>query len=181
MTDTTDIKALRSEAANIIGLLTAEGHQSFSLDKAADFFDDVFRLLESERQRADHNKVMQFAAEDVSASALRGWSSEGIKLHAATEEIKRLTAELAALKGEQEPVGIFVSTCAGRHISWLSGASKLQLGDKLFTAPQKPVVLLPKFTDRHTCMNAGCDAAAAYKEDVIAMNKADGCIVKDGE
>jgi len=53
--------------------------------------------------------------------------------------------------------------------------------DDLFTAPQKPVVLLPKFTDRHTCMNAGCDAAAAYKEDVIAMNKAAGGIVKDGE
>jgi len=53
MTDTTDIKALRSEAANIIGLLTTEGHQSFTLDKAADFFDDVFRLLEAERQRAD--------------------------------------------------------------------------------------------------------------------------------
>lgn len=51
----------------------------------------------------------------------------------------------------------------------------------LFTAPQKPVVLLPKFTDRHTCINAGCDAASAYKEDVIAMNKAAGGIVKDGE
>lgn len=53
MTDTTDIKALRSEAANIIGLLTSEGRQSFTLDKTADFFDDVFRLLEAERQRAD--------------------------------------------------------------------------------------------------------------------------------
>lgn len=53
MTDTTDISALRSEAANIIGLLNAAGHETFSLDKTADFFDDVFRLLEAERQRAD--------------------------------------------------------------------------------------------------------------------------------
>ncbi|ELZ3994665.1 hypothetical protein UMV29_004435 [Yersinia enterocolitica] len=41
-----DIPTLRSEAANIIGLLTAEGHQTFSLDKVADFFDDVFRKFE---------------------------------------------------------------------------------------------------------------------------------------
>lgn len=192
MTDTTDIKALRSEAANIIGLLTAEGHQSFSLDKAADFFDDVFRLLESERQRADHNKVMQFAAEDVSASALRGWSSEGIKFHAANEEIKRLTAELAALKGEQVPfryMAEWSSQYGGMEYDYSEVRSEMDEvaaehdGSviELFTAPQKPVVLLPKFTDRHTCINAGCDAASAYKEDVIAMNKAAGGIVKDGE
>lgn len=41
-----DIPTLRSEAASIIGLLTAEGHQTFSLDKVADFFDDVFRKFE---------------------------------------------------------------------------------------------------------------------------------------
>ncbi|MFQ6279784.1 hypothetical protein [Yersinia enterocolitica] len=42
-----DIPALRSEAANIIGLLTAEGHQTFTLDKVADFFDDIFRKFEA--------------------------------------------------------------------------------------------------------------------------------------
>lgn len=42
-----DIHALRSEAAIIIGLLTAEGHQTFTLDKVADFFDDVFRKFEA--------------------------------------------------------------------------------------------------------------------------------------
>lgn len=54
MTDTTDIAALRSKAANVIGLLTAESLTgSFALDSLADVFDDIFRLLEAERQRAD--------------------------------------------------------------------------------------------------------------------------------
>jgi len=54
MTDTTDISALRSKAANVIGLLTAEFHPGvFALDSLADVFDDMFRLLEAERQRAD--------------------------------------------------------------------------------------------------------------------------------
>ncbi|MGV0085975.1 hypothetical protein EEAAV_19220 [Rahnella aceris] len=50
MTDTTDIAALRSKAANVIGLLTAESLTgSFALDSLADVFDDMFRLLEAER------------------------------------------------------------------------------------------------------------------------------------
>ena len=54
MTDTTDIAALRSKAANVIGLLTAEFHpEVFALDSLVDVFDDMFRLLEAERQRAD--------------------------------------------------------------------------------------------------------------------------------
>ncbi|QHJ82456.1 MAG: hypothetical protein [Bacteriophage sp.] len=49
----------------------------------------------------------------------------------------------------------------------------------LYDRPQNQIVFLPKFNDRHTCMNAGCDAAAAYKEDVIAMNHS--CVCKVAE
>ncbi|HHG9960349.1 TPA: hypothetical protein ACPZLH_001525 [Yersinia enterocolitica] len=48
------IEVLRSEAANIIGLLTVDGHQTFTLDKTADFFDEVFRAIEAaEKERDD--------------------------------------------------------------------------------------------------------------------------------
>lgn|GEM_PF-5621553 len=121
MTDKTDIAALRSEAANIIGLLTTEGHQSFTLDKAADFFDDVFRLLEAERQRAENWSV----------------SFENERLRA-----DKLAAHIEALKGDQVPVALvderqgsggFCLTQHGRRLN-------LPHGTELFTAPQKPVL-----------------------------------------
>lgn len=76
----TDMAALRSEAANIIGLLTAAGHETFSLDKTADFFDDVLRLLEAERQ-----KVKELSASE--------WN---------------LAGELVALQGNRKPVAYAV-------------------------------------------------------------------------
>lgn len=105
MTDTTDIKALRAETWDL-----------HTMQDATEFANRLLDLLEAECQRADHNKVMQLAAEDVSASALRDWSSEGIKLHAANEEIKRLTAEIAALKAKLanpvvRPVEIISGAC----------------------------------------------------------------------
>lgn len=47
------IEVLRSEAANIIGLLTVDGHQTFILDKTADFFDEVFRAIEAAEKERD--------------------------------------------------------------------------------------------------------------------------------
>ncbi len=90
MTDTKDIKALRSEAANIIGLLTTEGHQSFTLDKAADFFDDVFLLLEAEPQLAE-------AAE----SYRNYYPSKCIELEAEIAAIKSKLANPVVLHNER--------------------------------------------------------------------------------
>lgn len=44
---TKQLEALHEEAAQIIGLLTATGSSGLVLDKAADFFDDMFRQLEA--------------------------------------------------------------------------------------------------------------------------------------
>lgn len=44
---TNQLEALREEAAQIIGLLTATGNTGLVLDKTADFFDDMFRQLEA--------------------------------------------------------------------------------------------------------------------------------------
>ncbi|HHH2177404.1 TPA: hypothetical protein ACPZUU_000028 [Yersinia enterocolitica] len=77
-----DIPTLRSEAASIIGLLTAEGHQTFSLDKVADFFDDVFRkfeLAEAELSAANEklSKPVEFPDCDIGAvSHMAHWYSE---------------------------------------------------------------------------------------------------------
>ncbi|WHZ42184.1 hypothetical protein QNM34_07875 [Rahnella bonaserana] len=131
MTDTTDIKALRSEAANIIGLLTAEGHQSFSLDKAADFFDDVFRLLEAERQRSA-------GSEEELHKALHREKAAERKLLAAHEEI-------AALKGDQVPVGFIhhldVAELKAGGDAEIKPHKTADWQIPMFTAPQKPVVL----------------------------------------
>lgn len=96
MTETTDIKALRSEAANIIGLLTSEGHQSFTLDKTADFLDDVFRLLEAEHQRLE---------------LVREQRDNELKTNS------QLEAELASLRGTQEPVAWEWQDGNQRHVT----------------------------------------------------------------
>lgn len=175
MTDTTDIKALRAETWDL-----------HTMQDATEFSNRLLDLLEAERQRADRNKVMQLAAEDVSASALRDWSSEGIKLHAANEEIKRLTAEISELKGEQVPVEEADYT---RYSCGCCGFESLHRTTKcpecnyhkiesepLYTAPQKPVVLLPVAEDYPIAWSA-----ASVLADVKAAIEAAGGIVKDGE
>lgn len=158
MTDTTDIAALRSEAANIIGLLTAEGHQSFTLDKTADFFDDVFRLLEAERQRVEELAARQ--------------SKNGVaKLQS---EVIRLRIELAALKGEQVPVEEADYTryscgCCGfeslHHTTKCPECNyhKIEL-EPLFTAPQKPVMSVWKIKHWREAPCNGVDWAKGWKE-----------------
>lgn len=133
MTDTTDIAALRSKAANVIGLLTAESLTgSFALDSLADVFDDMFRLLEAERQRADkyenlHDEELtvscnlasqskqsydrekrtkaELSAMEGIALALRDEVRElQEKLHKAQTELVVNDFKVAALKGDQVPV-----------------------------------------------------------------------------
>lgn len=106
------------------------------------------------------------------------------------DDMRVAREELAALRGVQEPVGIFAGTdeySEVRHISWLSGASKLQLGDKLFTHPHKPVVVRKIGHIDHDGGEYGeyfvelTDSAeigrAVY---VIEEGEAAGIVVKDG-
>jgi hypothetical protein len=167
MTDTTYIKALRAESANLMILLHKEELGVEVTLTTAKFFDDVFRLLEAERQRADK-------ANRTCSDLLRTATDEAMRANKAE-------AELAALKGDQVPVGIFAGTdeCSEvRHISWLSGASKLQAGDKLFTAPQKPVVCFGDIAIHENLPIVG--SLVSYK-DVVELIEAAGGIVKDGE
>jgi hypothetical protein len=173
MTDTTDIAALRSKAANVIGLLTAEYLTgSFALDSLADVFDDMFRLLEAERQRA--------VKLDDRAKCAEAERDKNIAWH--SKQLKRandLEAKLAALKGEQVPVdtGIFtrdelISVCEDRMRDMPEDYAPYQIAkialSSLFTAPQKPVVLL----------NSSAVMSRAY---VVKQIEAAGGIVKDGE
>ncbi|WP_459176931.1 hypothetical protein [Ewingella americana] len=164
MTDTTNTVALRSEAASIIGLLTSEEHQSFTLDKLADFFDDVFRLLEAERQRADD-----------AMTSITDYLSDNIKVK----------AELAALKGEQVPVAA-VELNDNLTVAEIRGdiprrkavrelyEGALVVGQELFTAQQKPVVLPEKSINDY-------NRYWIDYQDTVAAIEAAGGIVKDGE
>ena len=135
------------------------------IDTAADIIRDLTDRLKAERQRADeYRDCIRVLADQLSVNALP----------------KEVIEAVAALKGEQVPVA-YVCTSFLDAKEDFTISKMLPVGTPLYDRPQKPVVLLPKFTDRHTCMNSGCDAAAAYKEDVIAINKAAGGIVKDGE
>lgn len=125
-----DIHALRSEAASIIGLLTTEGHQTFTLDKVADFFDDVFRELEAAQRRIDELEI-HLKEERAANGVLR------TALSAANEK----------LKGEQVPYGYYsAETETILEQQGHANITKEPGGNwqfPLFTAPQKPVVFHP--------------------------------------
>lgn len=154
--------AVAPEGGRTVGELALESNRLFDENK------QLLDQLEAERQRADYLQRINGIQET-------------------TIEVFR-HKELAELKGDQVPVGIFAGTdeCSEvRHISWLSGASKLQAGDKLFTAPQKPVVL-PSLTIGEVMHRSGYDRQ--YAEGWVSANdnaireiKAAGGIVKDGE
>lgn len=164
MTEKTDIDALRSEAANIIGLLTAAGHEALSLDKTADFFDDVFRLLEAECQ--------QRAAAEITSESYKNILGVAIK-------------ELAALRGEQEPVA-WTDAEELRDVE-KHGCGYLFKIDPAnpYTDPRrqimvyrrqpKPVVVLPE-KSINDCNRYNID----YQDTVKALEAA-GIVVRDGE
>lgn len=137
MTDTTDIAALRSKAANVIGLLTAESLTgSFALDSLADVFDDMFRLLEAEHQRADKAEL------------------ELIKPLPIGELIQRLEGQTyekwfsqSDLKGEQVPVGEIVAWAGTnremgitREIDFRFFRFDVKPGTKLYAIEPAPAV-----------------------------------------
>ncbi|EQC2671178.1 hypothetical protein ACY3SZ_001873, partial [Yersinia enterocolitica] len=118
-----DIPTLRSEAASIIGLLTAGGHQTFSLDKVADFFDDVFRKFElAEAELSAANEKLK--GEQVPVEYQYRYHNHGT---GCGEWCRVLTKErYEELQREHAGDNDFVFRM-------------------LFTAPQKPVALLDKY------------------------------------
>lgn len=156
MTDTTDIAALRSKAANVIGLLTAESRtESFALDSLADVFDDMFQSLEAERQRADKAQAdMQFEcdAHIETAESWREWKLRAItaeealikeREHSANfereanlyhEKCETAEAEIAALKpnGLVMPDGLHPDTKALVLVFASAMAVKLHKAEKKY-------------------------------------------------
>ena len=140
MTDTTDIKALRAESANLMILLHKEEIGVEVTLTSAKFFDDVFRLLEAERQRADNKAKENYRNKCDVDNCM--------------ETIANLEAELAAMKGDQVPVAytdkLSLETLQGNGMAcmWKQGqGAEWREQIALFTAPQKPVVLLPVAED----------------------------------
>lgn len=171
MTDTTDIKALREKFE--------------TLSQIGDFYyfaKDLLDQLEAERQRA----------ESVDARIVELEKGEKYWF----KEFKQAEAELAALKGDQVPVGVY-----NQHLFNLEGSAVLfsinksvesgfvsESGDLtrnhayLFTAPQKPVVLPMPFDINVAGERVDWKGGDYYdRDDVLAAIEAAGGIVENGE
>ena len=142
MPTSTDIAALRSEAFGISRLFEAEK-----------FIEKVIGLLEAERQRTENWKA-SFENERIRAD--------------------KLAAHIDALKGDQVPVAV-VDIQHGRADGNLFAVTLTKAGHalkddvyELFTAPQKPVVLL----NSSTVMSRGY---------VVKQIEAAGCTVESNE
>lgn len=151
MTDTTDIKALRESAESIMNLLeNLAGYEPQDIDmdsvelrfedengfdtgcdisivdtakQSADIIRTLLDQLEAERQRADDcNKSAEYSAATNKSVVAANC---------------RLQEELAALKGEQVPVGIVRKVQQGLHVTLYQSIPE---GTELFTTQQKPVV-----------------------------------------
>lgn len=139
MTDTTDIAALRVE-------IDTPGIGSVAqLRKLAH---SILDKLEAERKRADELQTEVDRVKQQSRNRLQGLCKAG-------DERDKAEAELAALKGDQVPVGKFAGWGLYREStddfgSWLHTKPRDEndyaltqagyVNVRLFTAPQKPVV-----------------------------------------
>jgi hypothetical protein len=195
MTDTTDIAALRSKAANVIGLLTAESLTgSFALDSLADVFDDMFRLLEAERQRADVAVTERNTAVKQASAARNGFDEQyqlREKAEASVGVLEGVIArkEFDALKGDQVPVGYIhdhqLASLMEGNATTVKPNSAFGETVELFTAQQKPVLHPQLLSDIRQCAidaTAWCTHRTPpdYVSNVNAW-LADGGTVKDAE
>lgn len=205
MTDTTDIKALRrlslqrvKEIANgdstVMGekvdLANTALHFHKELGEMADAFKHAALLLfsvqdqlEAERQRAD----------DLQHADYLTWHAASCKTHA---ENQRLKAEIAALRGAQEPVVLTDDTVLdwGYRNDIKGDASKLRcmiddaasLSNYQISRQPKPVVVLPSITEERFQRYDEMHDITVFDEDVyvpevIAILEAAGIVVKEGE
>ena len=151
MTDKTDIAALRSEACEISRLFEAER-----------FIEKVIGLLEAERQRADDRAKENYRNKCDVDNCM--------------ETIANLEAELAALKGEQVPVGIVRKVQQGLHVTLYQSIPE---GTELFTAHQKPVISKEKLCD---WLEDNFDIDDSQRDAFANCFAHHGnCIVKDGD
>ncbi|MBV6817744.1 hypothetical protein KWG64_07280 [Rahnella sp. PD12R] len=169
MTDTTDIAALMRDMRDLADRIVecqgenSDGEEIIHLYDQSDTTFKAQNILlalnafEAERQRADANaqeiRKLEFQWEHR-APTQWAYDQACTALHAQRERAEKSEAELAALKGDQVPVGVY-----NQHLFNLEGSAVLfsinksvesgfvsESGDLtrnhayLFTAPQKPVV-----------------------------------------
>lgn len=166
MTETTDIAALSSKIVHqLMDLGSADDGVE---ERALEFVSDVLsKIVDKERQLANES---------------------GERFYKAVQYGAKLEAEIAALKGEQVPVGKFAGWGLYRADTdsfgnWLKDnpreetdhaiAKNGYVNVRLFTAPQKPVVLLPVAEDYPIAWSA-----ASVLADVKAAIEAAGGNVK---
>lgn len=124
----------------------------------------LFDMLEAERQRANES---------------------GERFYKAVQYGAKLEAELAALRGEQDPVGFFRKMPDGTYHQ-LSKSTAVMDMVPLFTSQPKPVVVLPSLNEERFHRYDEWHDITVFDEDVyvpevIAILEAAGIVVKDGE
>ncbi len=165
MTEKTDIAALRGEVPAISNLF-----------EAGKFIAKVLDQLEAERQRADeleqsNDRIRQRWVDEVSNNCDAG------------KCINELEAELAALRGEQEPVAI-VNKLMFSDVSLTAQGKNLNLpdGTQLFTRQPKPVVVLPaEFFTATQNMRGMFELSEECMCGITTGLEAAGIVVKGGE
>jgi len=190
MTDTTDTAALREECAQwvkeAIGeavdthmALNGDGNDYMSWDMSVIWLAwlHLSGKLEAERQRAD--AARKYGSE-------RDSENESLML-----TVGRLRAEIAALKGEQVPVGLIEAGLPavneGEFVYVVRSKQFIPYGTSLFTAAPKPVVVLSDCDIAavshmaHWYSEEQCEAWVAGVEYAKKQMLAAGIVVKDGE
>jgi hypothetical protein len=172
MTDKTDIAALREECAqwvkdnfgDLIDTRMAEnvdGNDYTAWDMLVLWraWRHLSGQLEAERQRGDYRQQV---------------------IDQRNAECDRLIAELAALRGKQEPVGFTndkgLEALSKGYMVTITPDDRLLSPAPLFTRQPKPVVVLPK-----SHYVAGCADKFMSEREVQGAMLAAGIVVKDGE
>lgn len=193
MTDTTDMAELpKMTLEELLIRCTDYDDGSLSMDAGElKMLNQHISLLEAERQRADALQGQLDYRNEVLTRAIRQREAAEADTEHYRKAWKDKADELAELKGDQVPVAYLT-----RHMGCRSPddcEEYLEVSDKdgvsgngepaipVFTAPQKPIVLLPPayeksadFTEYHQ----GWNACRNY---MLAEAKEVGGSVKDGE
>lgn len=208
MTETTDIKALREALAASTDFVNAEITTGGKADLQMwldvvypEFTAKIIKELIELRDQLEAERQQREAAERVASARLTAIDSTHKNRVMWRDRAEKSEAELAALRGTQEPVGKFAGWglyCAetDEFGSWLYSRPRKDTDDaitqhgyvnvELFTHPPKPVVVLPKrhlgiVQNGHAVMVPYSGGHWLNKTAVIESLEAAGIVVKDGE
>lgn len=203
MTETTDIEALAADMRDLADrIIECQGENSDGEDiiRLYDHSDTVFKAenillvldgLEAERQQRELLEVRARNVEAESKTSIRAVNTLSTEFAALHERCEKAEAELAALRGTQEP-DHYRYSCGSCGYETLAYTSKCPTcnyhkieEEPLFTHPPKPVVvrlersqLSSSVSSHHRSYGDGYSKAI---EKVTALLEPHGIVVKDGE